>query len=322
MAGIDAIDFPDRQRLRQRTCVRRARAPEWRRLDVCTASVGVDVISAAAEPGNTIHRPDDCCSAAMTDTATLTGAIRLRGVSVFAEINLHRGGESGVIAWIGKTTPSPFSVKRRVIDVPLDIIRDNRLICPSVSIAGWRAHSPVPQSCAQKPRAWCMKPTILMLLVTCALGLVSCGGGGGFNPAPTPSGPSAQVFVTTGDEAKLLAPQSQVTFGTGGSQNSPVITLTETTRYQTIDGFGGSLTDSAAWVIWNDLDAVQRAALMQQLFSPTAGIGLSFLRQPMGATDFSVSGNYSYDDVPAGQTDPLLLNFSVAHDAAYIIPLL
>ena len=167
-----------------------------------------------------------------------------------------------------------------------------------------------------------MKLTILMLFLTCALGLVACGGGGSFNPAPTPTGPSAQVFVTTGDEAKLLAPQSPVSFGTGGSQNSPVITVTETTRYQTIDGFGASLTDSAAWVIWNDLDAVQRAALMQQLFSPTAGIGLGFLRQPMGATDFSVSGNYSYDDVPAGQTDPLLLKFSVAHDAAYIMPLL
>jgi glucosylceramidase len=155
-----------------------------------------------------------------------------------------------------------------------------------------------------------------------AFGLVACGGGGSPSPTPTPTGPNAQVVVTTGDQAMLLAPQSQVSFGTGGSQNSPVITVTETTQYQTMDGFGASLTDSAAWVIWNDLDASQRTALMQQLFSPTAGIGLSFLRQPMGATDFAVSGNYSYDDVPAGQTDPQLANFSVAHDTAYIIPLL
>jgi glucosylceramidase len=167
-----------------------------------------------------------------------------------------------------------------------------------------------------------MKLTIQMLSLTCALGLVACGGGGSFNPAPTPTGPSAQVVVTTGDQALLLAPQPQVTFGTGGSQNPSVITITETTQYQTMDGFGASLTDSAAWVIWNNLDAAQRTALMQQLFSPMGGIGLSFLRQPMGATDFAVSGNYSYDDVPAGQTDAQLSNFSVAHDAAYIIPLL
>jgi glucosylceramidase len=167
-----------------------------------------------------------------------------------------------------------------------------------------------------------MKLTIQMLSLTSALSLVACGGGGGNNPTPTPTGPSAQVFVTTGDQAMLLAPQPQVAFGTGGGQNSPVITVTETAQYQAIDGFGASLTDSAAWVIWNDLDAARRAALMQQLFSPTGGIGLSFLRQPMGATDFAVSGNYSYDDVPAGQTDPQLASFSVAHDAAYIIPLL
>src|SRR6202043_1974150 len=66
----------------------------------------------------------------------------------------------------------------------------------------------------------------------------------------------------------------------------------------------------------------QEATLMQKLFSPSRGMGISFLRQPMGATDFSASGNYSYDDMPSGQTDPNLTNFSVAHDAAYIIPLL
>jgi glucosylceramidase len=120
----------------------------------------------------------------------------------------------------------------------------------------------------------------------------------------------------------LLAPQTPVTFGTGGSENAPPITVNEATQYQPMDGFGASLTDSAAWVIWNDLNASQQAALMQDLFSPTTGIGLSFLRQPMGASDFAVSGNYSYDDVPAGQTDPQLSKFSIAHDTAYIIPLL
>ena len=42
----------------------------------------------------------------------------------------------------------------------------------------------------------------------------------------------------------------------------------------------------------------------------------------MGASDFAVNGNYSYDDVPAGQTDVNLTNFSIAHDTAYITPLL
>ena len=44
--------------------------------------------------------------------------------------------------------------------------------------------------------------------------------------------------------------------------------------------------------------------IMRELFSPTDGIGLSMLRQPMGASDFAVDKAYSYDDQPAGRTDP------------------
>lgn len=155
------------------------------------------------------------------------------------------------------------------------------------------------------------------------LSFASCGGGGGnSSPGFSPTGPQAQVVMTTGDQSQLLSSQAAVTFGTGGAESSPVIKVNETIQYQAIDGFGASLTDSAAWSIWNDLSSSQRSALMQQLFSPTTGIGLSFLRQPMGASDFAVNGNYSYDDVPAGQTDPQLAHFSIAHDTPYIIPLL
>ena len=119
----------------------------------------------------------------------------------------------------------------------------------------------------------------------------------------------------------LLQAQPSVSFASGGDSGGLVITVDATSQYQKMDGFGGSLTDSSAWLIWNKLSASQQTTLMQQLFSPSAGIGISFLRQPMGATDFSASGNYSYDDMPSGQADLNLTNFSVTHDAAYIIPL-
>lgn len=130
-----------------------------------------------------------------------------------------------------------------------------------------------------------------------------------------------QIVETTGDRTMLLQAQPSMTFTASGNSTGLVITVDATTQYQQMDGFGGSLTDSSAWLIWNKLNTAQQASLMQQLFSSTAGIGISFLRQPMGATDFSASGNYSYDHMPAGQTDPNLTNFSVAHDTAYIIPL-
>ncbi len=151
----------------------------------------------------------------------------------------------------------------------------------------------------------------------------SCSGKGS-TPAPpfVPSGPSVQMVETTGDGTKLLQAQPNLTFGIGGSPANPIITVNDGTTFQQMDGFGASLTDSAAWVVTNKLSASQQSALWQSLFSPSAGIGISFLRQPMGASDFSSTGNYSYDDMPSGQTDSNLANFSIAHDTGYIIPLL
>ena len=40
----------------------------------------------------------------------------------------------------------------------------------------------------------------------------------------------------------------------------------------------------------------------------------------MGASDFTASGFYTYNDNPAGGTDASQTQFSIAHDEAYIIP--
>lgn len=108
--------------------------------------------------------------------------------------------------------------------------------------------------------------------------------------APAFAATSANVWLTTPDQQNRLTPQQPVPFGSGGS--GPVITVDPTTTYQTMVGFGASLTDSAAWNIYN---SSARDSIMTSLFSPTNGIGLSWLRQPLGATDFSRSF-YSYDD--------------------------
>ncbi|MCM2416185.1 hypothetical protein [Streptomyces sp. RKAG290] len=90
--------------------------------------------------------------------------------------------------------------------------------------------------------------------------------------------------------------------------------------FQKLTGFGASLTDSSAAVLYR-LDEKQRDALLGELFSPQDGNGLSMLRQPIGASDFATS-LYSFDDVPAGRTDYGLRHFSVAHDTKQILPLL
>src|SRR5258708_10840582 len=58
-----------------------------------------------------------------------------------------------------------------------------------------------------------------------------------------------------GDRSMLLQAQPSVSFGTGGMSSKLVISLNDATQYQQMDGFGGSLTDSSAWLIWNKLGA-------------------------------------------------------------------
>ncbi|GAA2390015.1 RICIN domain-containing protein [Dactylosporangium salmoneum] len=133
------------------------------------------------------------------------------------------------------------------------------------------------------------------------------------NPSPALAATSASVWLTTPDRANLLTQKSSIAFGTAGS--GAVITVNPNTTYQSMVGFGASLTDSSAYLIYN---SSSRNSIMNALFSPSSGIGLGFLRQPFGASDFARSF-YSYDD---GAADPSLSRFSVAHDQAYILPLL
>jgi O-glycosyl hydrolase len=104
-----------------------------------------------------------------------------------------------------------------------------------------------------------------------------------------------------------------------GAGDPESIVVDPTRRYQTMTGFGASMTDSSAYVL-SQLPAQARRSVMTDLFSTSDGIGLSMVRQPMGASDFAVGKAYSYDDQPAGQTDRDLSDFSVAHDRAYILP--
>lgn len=100
-----------------------------------------------------------------------------------------------------------------------------------------------------------------------------------------------------------------------------VVTIDDTNLFQEIEGFGASLTDSSSYLFDRVLNGAERTNLMRSLFSPTNGIGLTFCRQPMGASDFRRQ-DYTYDDMPAGQSDVNLTNFTVAYDTNYIIPML
>ncbi|WP_212844113.1 discoidin domain-containing protein [Catellatospora sp. IY07-71] len=133
--------------------------------------------------------------------------------------------------------------------------------------------------------------------------------------------PQARVWVTTVDRSELLQERAPVTFREGTSAE-PTIVVDPRRSYQSMDGFGASLTDSSAEVLYR-LSPAARDEVMRSLFDPARGIGVSFLRQPIGSSDFTgADEHYTYDDVPAGQTDFGLRSFSIAHDEARILPLL
>src|ERR1700754_3403725 len=107
---------------------------------------------------------------------------------------------------------------------------------------------------------------------------------------------AVHAWVTTPDGTLKLADQGATAFRPGGSPEL-TISVDPSRAYQPIDGFGASITDSSASVLYR-LDPRTRAEAMSSVFPAD---GLSVLRQPMGASDFVDGPFYTYDDVPAGR---------------------
>ena len=128
------------------------------------------------------------------------------------------------------------------------------------------------------------------------------------------------AWLTTGDKAQLLQKQPPLKF-TRDAGSSPVIEIDTTQTFQSIDGFGYTLTGGSA-VLINRLPASQKVALLRELFSTDSNaIGVSYLRISIGASDLD-SAVFSYNDLPAGQTDLPLEHFSLDPDRINLIPLL
>lgn len=129
---------------------------------------------------------------------------------------------------------------------------------------------------------------------------------------------AVQAWVTLTDKSKLLAPHDGLVMG--AERPLPLnIEVDPSRRYQEMVGFGANITDASAWLIRNRMNPAQRQALMDDLFGPSPGLGLSFTRLTIGASDFSRS-HYTLDDVPKGQTDYPLAKFSIDPMRADVLP--
>lgn len=139
-------------------------------------------------------------------------------------------------------------------------------------------------------------------------------------PAETPDGPPAaqtaqvKVLATSADLSYNLL-ESGIEYQTGSNMSPSTIRLIPAETYQTIDGFGAAITGSTAYNLMR-MSQADRARFLEQTFSPTSGYGFSYVRVPIGCSDFSLR-EYTCCDTPG------IENFALtSEETDYIIPVM
>lgn len=105
-------------------------------------------------------------------------------------------------------------------------------------------------------------------------------------------------------------------FSQDAERENELINLYPQMRYQTMEGFGGAITDSAGYM-FSLLSDAQRKELVDNYFSPER-MKYRFVRIPIDSCDFSL-GHYEADADPK---DTDFAQFSFARVEQYILPLL
>lgn len=158
-----------------------------------------------------------------------------------------------------------------------------------------------------------------------AVGLTACFTENDWHIAPPPGQGGqvvgkAAIWVTSGNKSKLHQSMTDLSIIEQKEDAKPQLLIDATDKKQEIDGYGAALTGSSAYLI-KRMDATSRKQLLERLFHPEKGIGLSYLRLTIGASDFSLS-SYTYNDLPAGETDPNMERFSLGKDLEDVVPVL
>ncbi|MRX66714.1 glucosylceramidase [Flavobacterium resistens] len=159
------------------------------------------------------------------------------------------------------------------------------------------------------------KLQILLLLPLIAV-QIKCGS----SKSTASNSGKAESWITTTDESSKLKKQPDLVFNSDVNSNQ-TITVDASQKFQTIEGFGFSLTGGSAQTILK-LDKAKREALLQELFSrKNDAVGISYLRISIGASDLN-EVVFSYDDMPEGQTDLKLEHFNLGPDLKDVVPVL
>ncbi|MBI3232026.1 MAG: glucosylceramidase [Candidatus Doudnabacteria bacterium] len=138
---------------------------------------------------------------------------------------------------------------------------------------------------------------------------------------PAAIGPKVNVWLTNSERSSLLSPVASLTFKKEAAL-ATLISVDTTVHYQSMDGFGYTLTGGSAQLMNTKMSSASRAALLKELFTTDQnGIGVSYLRISIGASDLD-DHVFSYNDLTTGQTDVNLTKFSLDEDRKNLIPIL
>jgi glucosylceramidase len=128
--------------------------------------------------------------------------------------------------------------------------------------------------------------------------------------APEPQSRGARWIVTTG-----AAPFANGALPTAERQGAAeVVVLADQARHE-VSGFGGAFNEHG-WDALNVLSEGERQAALAALFDPGTGLGLSYGRIPVGASDYALD-RYTLDEAPG---DYAMARFSIERDRRWLIP--
>lgn len=167
-----------------------------------------------------------------------------------------------------------------------------------------------------------MKPmTHLLFCLSLGLSLSACERPGTNPPSNTTDtlAPRAvQTFITTADNTMHFTPIGR-DFGEGLNMDPErTLTILRHQRYQTFDGFGAAITGASAYNL-SKMPADRRHKLLVETFSLSEGMGYSYVRVPIGGSDFNARSNYDYTCCDTKGIE----NFALCSDERdYIIPIL
>lgn len=179
---------------------------------------------------------------------------------------------------------------------------------------------------SKKPiyKLWILNGAMLMLAWVVLTGGCKKAGEDKEGEDPSPTSPIASdvlFYITQSDQSALFKKQNvSLLFSQNGNSNA-TIEVDTTQTFQSIDGFGYTLTGGSASLL-NSLPAATLDPLLKELILyDSTFIGVSYLRISIGASDLSAT-TFTYDDMPAGETDTGMAKFSIEKEKQDLIPIL